>query len=61
MTTQSRRPALPRRVEIVSPTYQRSKAELEEGVCVDAAFEEPVQAFVRPTRIRYKKRPNLGR
>lgn len=43
----------PRDVEIVHPTYQPSKAELEEDVRVEATFDEAVDALTRPVSIRY--------
>lgn len=36
-------------------SYQPSTAELEEGLRVDAMFEEPRAAAVRPVPIRYVK------
>ena len=44
-------------VEVVHPSYQPSKAELEEDMRVDATFEEAVQALAQPVRIRYVNRP----
>ena len=44
-------------LEIVRPTYQPSKAELEEDLRVEATFEEAVKALARPVRIRYVSRP----
>lgn len=44
-------------VHIVCPSYQPSKAELEEDVRVNATFEEAVQALTLPVRIRYVPRP----
>ena len=44
-------------IEIVRPTYQPSKAELEGDLRVEAAFEEAVQALTQPVRIRYVPRP----
>lgn len=44
-------------VEVVHPSYQPSKAELEADMRVNATFEEAVQALVRPVRIRYVSRP----
>lgn len=44
-------------VEIVSPDYQPSAAELEEDVRVEATFDEAVDALTRPVRIRYVDRP----
>ena len=56
MAMNPKRPA-PREVEVVHPSYQPSKAELEADTRVDATFEEAVQALVRPVRIRYVPRP----
>ena len=47
----------PREVALVHPSYQPSKAELEEDLRVDATFDETVQALVRPVKVRYVKRP----
>ena len=44
-------------VEVVHPSYQPSRAELNEDMRVDATFEESIQALVRPVRNRYIKRP----
>ena len=46
-----------REVEIVSPDYQPSAAELEEDVRVDASFDQAVDALTKPVRIRYVDRP----
>ena len=48
-------------VDIVSPTYQPSKAELEEDVRVRATFEEAVAALARPVEINYVPRPRPRR
>ena len=47
----------PPEVKIVRPSYQPSKAELEEDMRVDATFDEAVKALTRPVRIRYIPRP----
>ena len=47
----------PRQVDIVKPTYQPSKAELNEDVRVNATFEEAVDALTRPVEINYAPRP----
>ena len=47
----------PRIVDIVAPTYQPSKSELEADMRVDAAFEAAVEALTRPVEIRYIPRP----
>lgn len=47
----------PRQVDIVKPTYQPSKAELNEDVRVNATFEEAVDALTRPVEINYVPRP----
>ena len=56
MTTQTRRPT-PRKVEVPHPSYQPSKAELEEDMRVDATFEEAVAALARPAVVNYIPRP----
>ena len=50
-------PKKPRTVEIVRSDYQPSKAELEEGVSIDASFEELMQAAVEPVEIKTIPRP----
>ena len=47
----------PRDVEVVHPSYQPSREELNEDMRVDATFEEAVQALSQPVKIRYIKRP----
>ncbi len=44
-------------VEVVHPNYQPSKAELEEDMRVEAAFDEAVAALSQPVNIRYIDRP----
>ncbi len=56
MTGRPKRPA-PRVVDIVAPTYQPSKEELEEDMRVDASFEEAVSALAQPVEINYVPRP----
>ena len=51
----------PQEVELVHPSYQPSKAELEEDLRVDATFDEAVQALVRPVKVRYVKYPKRNR
>lgn len=46
----------PREVELLHPSYQPSKAELEEDLRVDATFEEAVQALAQPVKVRYVSR-----
>ena len=48
---------LPRIVDVVAPTYQPSKAELEEDMRVRETFEEAVEALTRPVKVRYIHRP----
>lgn len=56
MTTESREKAPePPVLEVMHPSYQPSKAELEEDIRVDATFEEAIQALVRPVKVRYVK------
>ena len=58
MTAESREnPAEPPVLELAHPSYQPSKAELDEDLRVDATFEEAVQALAQPVKIRYVKRP----
>ena len=58
MTAESRaKPAEPPVVELVHPSYQPSKTELEEDLRVDATFEEAVQALAQPVKVRYVKYP----
>lgn len=54
--SRSEQPA-PREVEVVRPSYQPSRAELDEDMRVEATFEEAVQALTRPVRIRQISRP----
>ena len=56
MTSQPKRQPPPQ-VDIVKPTYQPSKAELEEDVRVNATFEEAVSALTRPVQVNYIPRP----
>ena len=46
-----------REIELVDPSYQPSKAEMEEDLRVDATFEEAVQALAKPVTVRYVKYP----
>ena len=48
---------LPRIVDVVAPTYQPSKAELEEDMRFRATFEEAVEVLTRPVKVRYIPRP----
>ena len=43
----------PREVEVVHPSYQPSKAELEEDMRVKATFDEAVKALTRPVSISH--------
>ena len=52
--------AEPPEVEIVHPSYQPSKAELEADLRVEASFEEAVDALAKPVRIRHIMRPKPG-
>ena len=45
----------PREIGLIDPSYQPSKAELEEDLRVEASFEELTAAVVRPVKIRYVK------
>ncbi len=46
-------------VKVPHPSYQPSKAELEEDVRVDATLEELGQAVMRNVKVRYGK-PQKG-
>jgi len=48
----------PRQVELVRPTYQPSKAELEESLSLpQLSLEEAARRLVRPVEIHYIDRP----
>ena len=47
----------PRQVDIVKPTYQPSKAELNEDVRVNATFEEAVDALTPSGRDQLRAAP----
>ena len=51
-----KRPPL-RQVDIVKPTYQPSKTELNEDVRVNTTFEEAVDPLTRSVEINYVPRP----
>ena len=51
----------PRDVEFVHPSYQPSKAELEEEMWVDTSFEEAVDALTKPVRGCHILRPGQHR
>lgn len=51
MTTGTRKS--PCDVEVVHPSYQPSRAKLNEDMRVDATFEEAARALARPARIRH--------
>ena len=51
----------PREVELLHPSYQPSKAELEEDLRVDATFEEAVRALAQPAKVSYVKYPKRRR
>ena len=56
MTAESReKPPEPPVLEVMHPSYQPSKAELEEDLRVEESFDEAVQALVRPVKVRYVK------
>ena len=62
MPTESRETtAEPPVLDVAHPSYQPSKAELEEDLRVDASFEEAVQALARPVKLRYVKYPKRKR
>ena len=43
-------------VEVVKPSYQPSKADLEADLRVPATFKDAIKALVRPVKIRYIRR-----
>ena len=48
----------PRRVELVRPTYQPSKAELEESITLpQISLEEAARRLMEPVEIHYIERP----
>ena len=61
MTAEQReKPAEPPVLELAHPSYQPSKAELEEDLRVDATFEEVVQALTQPVNVRYVSTRSRG-
>ena len=54
-------PPAPREVELLHPSYQPSKAELEEDLRIDATPEELIRAVVQPVKVRYVRRPKRER
>lgn len=44
-------------VEITRPSYQPSKADLEEDMRMMGTFDDLVQAVIRPVKIRFVRRP----
>ena len=58
MTEKSdRRKTKRREIEIVHPSYQPSKAELEADARVNVSFDEAVDAVLQPAKIRYIPKP----
>lgn len=56
MAKQRKRKLPPRRdVEVIDPSYQPSKAELEEDLRLHSTFEDTVRAILRPANVRYVK------
>ncbi len=55
------KPKIKRTVRIVRPTYQPSKAELEEDPRLNASFEQIVKAAISPVRIKYIDKPRRKR
>lgn len=53
MTNKPQRPT----VEVVKPTYQPSKAELESDLRVDATFEEAIKALSKPVNVKHIEKP----
>ncbi|MYB53718.1 MAG: hypothetical protein F4X77_16205 [Acidobacteriia bacterium] len=48
----------PREIELIDPSYQPSKAELEEELRIDATFEELSKAVVQPVKVTYVMPPS---
>ena len=44
-------------VEVVEPTYQPSKAELEADLRVNATFKQAVKALSKTVNIKHGKKP----
>ena len=53
MTKKPQRPI----VEVVKPTYQPSKAELDADLRVDATFEQGVEALATDVEIKHVDKP----
>lgn len=52
--TNKQQPDIPT-VRTIDPSYQPTKAELEEGLRVDATFEEALKAVTRTVKVQYYK------
>ena len=55
-------PPKPREIELVDPSYQPNKAELEEEIDFSElvegkSFEDLARTMLRPVKMRYTKRP----
>ena len=55
-----------RTIELVDPSYQPSKAELEEeidfsGLVEGKSIEDLARTMLRPVKVRHTKRPNRTR
>lgn len=62
MTAESReKPTEPPVLDVMHPSYQPSKTELEEDLRVDATFEEAVQALAQPVKLNYVRYRKGGR
>jgi hypothetical protein len=48
-------------VEIIHPSYQPTKAELEQHLLVNASFDKAVKALVRPVNVYYVNSPREPR
>ena len=48
-------------VELVKSSYQPTKAEREEGFCIDATLENLTKAMVQPIRARWIDKPRKRR
>lgn len=47
-------------VEVVKPTYQPSRAELEADLRVDATFKQGVKALAKDVEIKHVDKPTSG-
>ena len=48
----------PKKMKLVKPSYQPSKAELEADLRVDTTFDQAVEALTKLVEIEYVDKPN---